>query len=58
MSAQSNDLTLADLKNACWGGLLTTRAKHSGVTGVVIDGRCRDLAEHREAQYPVRQLGS
>lgn len=45
-----------DLKNACWGGLMTARAQHLGVKGAVIDGRCRDLAEHREANFPVRSL--
>lgn len=34
--------------SACWGGLMTTRAKHLGAVGVVIDGRFRDLNEQRE----------
>jgi hypothetical protein len=29
-------------------------AKTRGVQGVVIDGGCRDLAEHREMGFPVR----
>lgn len=29
-------------------------AKTRGVQGVVIDGGCRDLAEHREIGFPVR----
>lgn len=40
-------------KNAVWGGLMTTRAQFRGVKGAVIDGRCRDLAEHREVGFPV-----
>lgn len=34
--------------SACWGGLMTTRAKCLGAAGVVIDGRFRDINEHRE----------
>ncbi|KAH8704853.1 ribonuclease E inhibitor RraA/Dimethylmenaquinone methyltransferase [Talaromyces proteolyticus] len=36
------------LVSACWGGLMSTRAKVLGAAGVVIDGRFRDLAEHQE----------
>lgn len=36
------------LISACWGGLMSTRAKKLGAAGVVIDGRFRDIAEHRE----------
>lgn len=36
------------LISACWGGLMSTRAKKLGAAGVVIDGRFRDVAEHRE----------
>ncbi|CAG7559053.1 unnamed protein product [Fusarium equiseti] len=32
-----------DLPSACWGGLMSTRAKYLGAQGVVIDGRMRDL---------------
>lgn len=39
--------------NACYGGLMSTRAKHSGAVGTVIDGRLRDLQEHRDLDYPV-----
>lgn len=34
--------------SACWGGLMSTRARKLGAAGVVIDGRFRDIAEHRE----------
>ncbi|KAG0142090.1 hypothetical protein CROQUDRAFT_67610 [Cronartium quercuum f. sp. fusiforme G11] len=40
-------------RNAVWGGLMTARAQFRGVKGVVINGRCRDLAEHREAGFYV-----
>lgn len=40
-------------RSAIWGGLMTARAQSIGVKGVVLDGRCRDLAEHRESKFPV-----
>ncbi|OJJ54323.1 hypothetical protein ASPSYDRAFT_498483 [Aspergillus sydowii CBS 593.65] len=36
------------LVSACWGGLMSTRAKKLGAAGIVIDGRFRDLAEHQD----------
>ncbi|KAE8146986.1 ribonuclease E inhibitor RraA/Dimethylmenaquinone methyltransferase [Aspergillus avenaceus] len=36
------------LISACWGGLMSTRAKRLGANGVVIDGRFRDINEHQE----------
>ncbi|KAK2599441.1 hypothetical protein N8I77_011195 [Diaporthe amygdali] len=41
------------LSSACWGGLMSTRAKYLGAEAVVIDGRFRDLEEHRELQFPL-----
>ncbi|KAI9639645.1 ribonuclease E inhibitor RraA/Dimethylmenaquinone methyltransferase [Dioszegia hungarica] len=41
------------VKAATWGGLMSIGAKTRGVQGVVIDGGCRDLAEHREIGFPV-----
>ncbi|KAI4719173.1 RraA-like protein [Aureobasidium sp. EXF-10727] len=42
--------------SACWGGLMSTRAKYLGAQGVVVDGNFRDLNEHREMQFPVRDF--
>ena len=39
--------------SACWGGLMSTRAKYLGAQGVVIDGNFRDINEHRELNFPV-----
>lgn len=39
--------------SACWGGLMSTRAKYLGAQGVVVDGNFRDLNEHREMEFPV-----
>jgi len=32
---------------------MSTRAKYSGAVGTVVDGRIRDLQEHRDLDYPV-----
>ncbi|PWN50300.1 hypothetical protein IE53DRAFT_411013 [Violaceomyces palustris] len=44
-------------RSAIWGGLMTARAQFLGVKGVVLDGRCRDLQEHRDANFPVFARG-
>lgn len=41
------------LYSACWGGLMSTRAKYLGGQGVVIDGNFRDINEHRSMDFPV-----
>ena len=38
---------------AGWGGILSTAAKVKGVSGVVVDGACRDVDESRELGLPV-----
>jgi regulator of RNase E activity RraA len=38
--------------NAVYGGLMTRRARVSGAVGTVVDGRVRDLQEHRGLGYP------
>ncbi|KAI0633525.1 RraA-like protein [Trametes polyzona] len=45
------------VKNAVWGGLMTAGAQSRGARGVIISGRCRDLAEHRAASFPVFARG-
>ncbi|KAI6575300.1 hypothetical protein MCOR09_001697 [Pyricularia oryzae] len=39
--------------NAVYGGLMSTRAQASGAVGSVIDGRFRDVQEHRDLNYPI-----
>lgn len=39
--------------NACYGGLMSLRAKYLKAEGVVIDGKLRDLQEHRDLEFPV-----
>jgi 4-hydroxy-4-methyl-2-oxoglutarate aldolase len=36
-----------------WGGLLSLAAKLKGVSGVIIDGACRDVDQSREVGFPV-----
>lgn len=44
-------------RSAVWGGLMTARAQKLQLEGVVLDGRCRDLVEHREAGFAVFARG-
>ncbi|KAI4193399.1 MAG: hypothetical protein LQ348_002877 [Seirophora lacunosa] len=39
--------------NALYGGLMSRRAKARAVAGTVVDGRIRDIQEHRDLGYPV-----
>lgn len=43
--------------NAVWGGLMTAGAQARLASGVVISGRCRDIAEHRQLGFPVFARG-
>lgn len=36
-----------------WGGLLSLAATRNGISGVVLDGACRDVDEARELGFPV-----
>jgi regulator of RNase E activity RraA len=44
------------LYSACWGGLMSTRAKYLGAQGVIIDGNFRDIVEHWDLEFPVSPL--
>ncbi|KAJ5584523.1 uncharacterized protein N7459_004323 [Penicillium hispanicum] len=46
------------LYSACWGGLMSTRAQTLGSLGVMIDGRMRDVQEHRDMEFPVFAKGT
>ena len=39
--------------NAVFGGLMALRAHQVGAAGAVVDGRLRDLQEHRGLGFPV-----
>lgn len=38
---------------SAWGGLLSLASKIKGLSGVVIDGACRDVDESRDVGFPV-----
>lgn len=38
---------------SAWGGLLSLASKAKGLSGVVIDGACRDIDESQNAGFPV-----
>lgn len=38
---------------SCWGGLLSLGASRRGISGVVVDGACRDVDEARQLGFPV-----
>ncbi|OGL63947.1 MAG: hypothetical protein A3I72_06305 [Candidatus Tectomicrobia bacterium RIFCSPLOWO2_02_FULL_70_19] len=42
---------------ANWGGMMSTRARAMGLAGTVVDGRARDIEEHRALGYPVFARG-
>ncbi len=46
-----------DLNNAIIGGILTFYAAHIGLSGVVVDGALRDVAEIRSRDFPVYARG-
>jgi regulator of RNase E activity RraA len=50
----------AKTPNAVYGGLMSTRAQALGCVGSIIDGRFRDVQEHRDLSYPVfaRDVGT
>jgi len=60
--AQPGDVIVIDnggrRDTSCWGGLLALAAKSKGISGVVIDGACRDIDESRELAFPVYARGA
>jgi regulator of RNase E activity RraA len=61
-AAQTGDIIVVDnggrTDTSCWGGLLALAAKTKGISGVVIDGACRDIDESRELEFPVYARGA
>jgi 4-hydroxy-4-methyl-2-oxoglutarate aldolase len=60
-AAQPGDIIVIDnggqRQFSTWGGLLSLSAKLKGLSGVVIDGACRDIDEARDLQFPVYARG-
>lgn len=50
--------TGASLRYALWGGLMSTRARHLGAAGAVLDGYVRDTAEIEALGFPVFGRGA
>lgn len=55
--AQAGDVIVVDNGGrtdvAAWGGLLSLASRLKGLSGVVVDGACRDVDESREVGFPV-----
>ena len=60
--AESGDVIVIDnggrLDTSCWGGILANGAKIKGVSGVVIDGACRDIDDYVDINFSVYARGS
>ena len=62
VAAQPGDVIVVDNggrpDSSCWGGLLSLAAKTKGISGIVIDGACRDIDESRDMEFPVYARGA
>ena len=60
-AAEPGDVIVVDnggrIDTSCWGGVLATGASVKGISGVVIDGACRDLDDWEEATNVMVQFG-
>ena len=45
-------------EGAGWGGILSFAAKQRGVSGVIVDGPCREIDESRGLDFPVYGRGA
>lgn len=61
-AAEAGDVIVVDnggrLDTSCWGGILANGAKLKGISGVVIDGACRDVDDFVEIGFDVYARGS
>lgn len=61
-AAESGDVVVIDnggrLDTSCWGGILANGASLKGISGVVIDGACRDVDDYVEIGFPVYARGA
>jgi RraA family protein len=60
--AQPNDIVVIDAHgssmNAVLGDLISTKAKHRGIAGFIVDGFVRDLPDILELDFPVFARGT
>lgn len=61
-AAKAGDVIVIDnggrLDTSCWGGILANGAKMKGISGVVIDGACRDVDDYVDIKFPVYSRGA
>lgn len=61
-AAEPGDVIVIDnggrLDTSCWGGILANGAKMKGISGVIIDGACRDVDDCVEIDFPVYARGA
>jgi len=61
-AAEAGDVIVIDnsgrIDTSCWGGILANGAKIKELSGVVIDGACRDIDDCVEVDFPVYARGS
>lgn len=61
-AAEPGDVIVIDnggrIDTSCWGGILATAAQVKGISGVVIDGACRDVDDYVELGFPVYARGA
>ena len=62
VAAQPGDVIVVDNggrpDSSCWGGLLSLAAKTKGISGILVDGACRDIDESRDLEFPVYARGA
>ncbi|HYE81636.1 MAG TPA: RraA family protein [Clostridia bacterium] len=61
-AAKAGDVIIIDnggrLDTSCWGGILANGAQMKGISGVVIDGACRDVDDYVDIKFPVYSRGA
>lgn len=61
-AGKAGDVVVIDnggrLDTSCWGGILANGASLKGISGVVIDGACRDVDDYVEIGFPVYARGA
>ncbi|WP_350453807.1 RraA family protein [Slackia heliotrinireducens] len=61
-ASEPGDVVVVDnggrIDTSCWGGILANGAKVRGISGVVIDGACRDLDDCIDIDFPVFARGT
>lgn len=59
-AARADDIVVIDHAGrtdvSCFGGLLAQAAKSNGVSGVIVNGACRDIPEYEDLDLPVYAL--